>query len=327
MENLQASVTPQNADRVCELCGAEGHSQESCQYLPDEYRQVGSSSSSSARGNQSRPAQSRQLRRVNTAGASVPGSQETQQESQDDDLARRASGLHIASQPRSASQGPQPHDVLFCPVSGCAGSASGRHHGFSSQDSLRVHLDGHILGTIPGVPDQDWLAERRLRPCTWCRKLLIRGVCNNTMHRRCFAERALQSSRRASVAASSGDVLEADTSNLPSLMDICSAQVATKEYVEPALLALLEPELLKCISKVIECNQAEAWSVDSGEQDRAEWRRCRSAWQELYMICKTCIPQLPGGQKKTRRNINILISRLERWRAGERRTLWEELQV
>jgi len=55
-------------------------------------------SSSSSRGIQTGSAPSRHLRRVNTAGASVPGSQETQQGSQDEDLARRTSGLMIATQ-------------------------------------------------------------------------------------------------------------------------------------------------------------------------------------------------------------------------------------
>ena len=99
----------------------------------------------------------------------------------------------------------------------------------------------------------------------------------------------------------------------------------TRELLEPGLLSLAEPGLLECISKVISNNCVDAWSIDQGEPDRTEWRRCRSAWQELYMFCKTCIPQLPGGQKKSRRNMNILVSRLERWKAGERRTLWDEL--
>ena len=116
-----------------------------------------------------------------------------------------------------------------------------------------------------------------------------------------------------------------DSDNLPSLMDICLATVPTREYLEPAILVILEPELLRCINQLLECNAVETVSVDDSSADRPEWRRCRIAWQELFMLCKTCIPQLPGGQKKYRRNLNIIVSRLERWRAGERRTLWDEL--
>ena len=124
------------------------------------------------------------------------------------------------------------------------------------------------------------------------------GVCKNTMHRRCFAERAVANGRHASATNRVREDLEPDAVNLPSFMEICEAQAVTREFWEPGLLSLAETEVLKCISKVISNDCVDAWSIDHGEPDRTEWRRCRSAWQELHMFCKTCIQQLPGGQNK-----------------------------
>eukprot|EP00973_Karenia_brevis_P063840 8875285-Karenia_brevis.AAC.1 len=45
------------------------------------------------------------------------------------------------------------------------------------------------------------------------------------------------------------------------------------------------------------------------------------------MFSKACLPQLPGGKAKARRNLNIIRNRLERWQAGERRSLWDDIPV
>ena len=43
------------------------------------------------------------------------------------------------------------------------------------------------------------------------------------------------------------------------------------------------------------------------------------------MFCKTCLPHLPGWVAKSRCNHNRILTRLERWAAGERASLWSEL--
>ncbi len=44
------------------------------------------------------------------------------------------------------------------------------------------------------------------------------------------------------------------------------------------------------------------------------------------MFHKACTPALPGGKAKKERNRNIIATKLERWAAGERKTLWDEIQ-
>ena len=43
------------------------------------------------------------------------------------------------------------------------------------------------------------------------------------------------------------------------------------------------------------------------------------------MFSKACLPALPGGKTKAKRNLNLLQTRFERWAAGERRSLWDDL--
>ena len=71
-------------------------------------------------------------------------------------------------------------------------------------------------------------------------------------------------------------------------------------------------------------NCSDAWSVGEERPDRPEWQRCRQAWNELYMFQKTCLPHLPGGRKKFKRNLNTVLTRLRRRRNGGRRGLSDD---
>ncbi|CAE8723859.1 unnamed protein product, partial [Polarella glacialis] len=198
------------------------------------------------------------------------------------------------------------------------------HPGWLSVESMRPHLDAHMLGTMPGYPSADWLEEHRLRQCSHCSKLLVRGVGGNNMRRRCWAAH-VASAHVPRAASSAGDGLGARVhDDLPSLMDICKVHIGTREYLEPCLLAIAEPEFLRRIAKVLQTNVKDAWSFSAIVPDRPEWRCCRQSWTELFMFSKTCLPQLPGGKTKFRRNLNMLIARLERWKSGERRVLWDD---
>jgi hypothetical protein len=44
----------------------------------------------------------------------------------------------------------------------------------------------------------------------------------------------------------------------------------------------------------------------------------------LHFLKKACLPQMPGGKAKRRRNMNLALLRLDRWAAGERRSLWDD---
>ena len=109
-------------------------------------------------------------------------------------------------------------------------------------------------------------------------------------------------------------------SELPSMDGICARVQITKEYVEHDVLALAEPEFLRCVANAAHFHDKDAFTFVGTDED-TDWRkRCRVAWIELFMFSKTCLPQLPGGKAKANHNKNLLINRLERWRGGERAT-------
>ncbi|CAK8989954.1 Uncharacterized protein SCF082_LOCUS2056 [Durusdinium trenchii] len=107
--------------------------------------------------------------------------------------------------------------------------------------------------------------------------------------------------------------------SLPSLDEIFAAPVATRDFVAAGLLPQARKEFLRCVANVLQHNCLDDW-----ERDIMATRRCRLAWTELFIFPKTCLPVLPGGRAKGRRNHNVIINRLERWGLGERRALWDE---
>ena len=60
------------------------------------------------------------------------------------------------------------------------------------------------------------------------------------------------------------------------------------------------------------------------DNDNAAKQRARVAWIEWYMFPKTCLCRGDGSKAKKRRNSEARFTRLERWAAGERATLWED---
>ena len=55
--------------------------------------------------------------------------------------------------------------VEHCPVSSCHASRADLHAGWQSLGSLRVHVDAHLLGALPGMPPQEWLQRHNLAIC------------------------------------------------------------------------------------------------------------------------------------------------------------------
>jgi hypothetical protein len=234
----------------------------------------------------------------------------------------------IPSQSRSSHDAGQAAPRLLCPVLGCAASHAAGPGGWRTMQRLRAHVDGHMIGTIPGRPPATWLAEHRLQACGHCGKS-VSGTAAHAMHRRCWARVATaDAARRDNGAQSQDQDFSPDLSllsELPSIESICSRQVPTKEYLEPELLSLAEPAFLRCVANAARFVDKEAW-CHLGTDDDTPWRKqCRVAWTELFMFSKTCLPQLPGGKAKAKRNLNIVSNRLARWRAGERLSLWNDM--
>ena len=178
----------------------------------------------------------------------------------------------------------------------------------------------------PGRPPDEWMRAGHWVQCTYCNKLLSDRVPHG-MHRRCWVEHA-NSLHLPQVGSNALPSRSPDISKLeemPSLFEISEAVVLVRDFLEPALLAIAEKEFLKCVSNVVLHNDTDAWAYLRGVEDTDARKRSRMAWLELWMFSKTCLPHLPGEVAKSKRNQNRILTRLERWAAGERGLLWQEL--
>ena len=149
------------------------------------------------------------------------------------------------------------------------------------------------------------------------------------MHRKCWAQQQAQlqpppqSRPTGEDASDPGNVPDpALADKLPEFMDIATAPISTAEYLDAKTLQLAEREYKRCLANVVLFNRQDAWDTDGGSNNDYTKRRASVAWTELYMFPKACRPRMPGGKAKQKRNTAARVTRLERWAAGERATLW-----
>lgn len=93
---------------------------------------------------------------------------------------------------------------------------------------------------------------------------------------------------------------------LPSLEEICETQVFTMEFVGKGLLPLAGQEFLKCAAWAVHYNRSDAGDFKDGSSDTPSKLRSRTAWLELFMFPRACLPALPGGQAKDNRHRELL---------------------
>ena len=148
---------------------------------------------------------------------------------------------------RSRHQRSSPSTSL--PRAGCLASQDAHHAGRESFAGLCAHVDAHLLGVLPGRPPPDWLRTHNLVSCRICSKLVSRR-CHGGFHRTCAASAfAARPPPQLPEASSDADVT-AVLSSLPSLDEICSADVATQETLGDGLLPLAEREFLRCVAAI-----------------------------------------------------------------------------
>ena len=248
----------------------------------------------------------------------------------DTGLAAQAAAWQIADPvpvptPQSASQcaasdaGSRRADVFPCPVPDCGLE-------LQSFPTLRAHVDEHLLGHLSGLPPDSWLQSHNLVPCADCGCTVSRR-CNNGVHRTCLARRQRLlpnpvASPVRGLRAEDWDIAELD--EMPSFDEIALAPLQTRDFVGEGLFPKAEQQFNRCVSKVLLYNCIDDHDFIGTAWDTVARRRSRMAWLELWMFCKVCFTVLPGGKSKQSRNNNILSSRLDRWAAGERLTLWRE---
>ena len=205
----------------------------------------------------------------------------------------------------------------FCPVPGCPAAAGGLRPGWETDGpGIRAHVDAHLLGQLPGLPSEQWLNRRGMVACRRCGRMVSRR-CNGGIHRKCLG---------AELAAPPVTALRQmhDSDELPTLMDICSVRIETREFIGVGLLPAVEREFNKLTANVIAFSRHDAWRHVDTDSDTPAHQQARTAWTEWFMFPKTCLLVLPGGKAKENRNNNILANRIACWSSGERMSLWKE---
>ena len=194
-----------------------------------------------------------------------------------------------------------PPDVVrcFCPVPGCGHADATRARGWGSHDAMRHHLDDHCAGTLAGAVPMEYLDAHRLDLCSVCGLLV---ACRfNGVHPRCrpCARQQLPNHRPAGLM----------DAGLPSLDSIMELDVPTLRHVPHVARSAWAQCLARAASTAAVSNTV-------------------PAWQELLMLPKAVlVAPTRGGARHHQQAALATLRRCQRWLAGERMDLWEELRA
>ena len=195
--------------------------------------------------------------------------------------------------------------------------------------ALKAHVDSHLAGALRGTPDREWLASKGWAVCTGCGVTASAGR-NAGVHSGCAA--------RARIGGMGGWPGEAGRDEeeqrwarkldeLPTIADVFTVPDVTKEYSNKGLKGPLRQEYIRLVAQAVQYNLPGAWDhLESGGaiRETAAMKRSRACWIEVSMFAKAVL----RGHKRGLRPAHayaISKSRLDRWVAGERRELWEEV--
>jgi hypothetical protein len=164
---------------------------------------------------------------------------------------------------------------------------------------MRHHLDDHCSGTLAGAVPMDYLQAHGLDLCSVCGLLVARRY--NGTHPRCRPQSRQQAARR-------GDNSVADP-GLPTLDGIMACDVSTARHVPHVARAAWA----QCLARALAA---------------AACSNTMTAWQELLMLPKAVlVAPSRAGARHQRQAALATLRRCQRWLAGERMELWEDLRV
>ena len=199
----------------------------------------------------------------------------------------RASRVLPPSPAIAGSSGDLP--ALFCPVPGCA-RAHGNGPAWGSRDALRAHVDLHLVGELRGRPSDAWLESLQLRCCRVCGKSISRRIAS-MVHPRCWPQERLYQREIGLITPA-----EVSIEDLPSLHDIFTSPIYSKEQLPAELWPLLREEYGKLLARNNCFAEITAWDplpthlggAANGSDDDAK-KQTRRAWLELLMFPKTVL--------------------------------------
>ena len=168
---------------------------------------------------------------------------------------------------------------------------------------MRNHLNDHCSGRLAGAIPMNFLQANNLGQCSVC--ALLVGARYNGVCPRCRpTARALN---QGNAFASSPSQQAAADASLPSMEKIFPRKVPVWRHIPKQLRALWA----QCLAR----------SAASAAHSNGD-----ASWSELSMLakCTLCAPTR-GGKKHKNQRIAFTRSRLQRWLAGERSSLWNDI--
>ena len=188
-------------------------------------------------------------------------------------------------------------ELLFCPMTACAGSALRRHKPFSSKASLREHVSDHVKRGEELPPGA--LRVVGMRQCVICAKVMSAQAQDTCLQCRKRVQPRDVPARRERV----GQELT-DEGRLPSLEEIHTARVAVSLSVPEAVLRPAAEVLVQAL-----------WDV-AADKTRV------TAWLRLFLVPKVLLRSYRGGKAKQKKARAARLEAITLWRAGKVSELW-----
>ena len=213
--------------------------------------------------------------------------------------------------------GPQPNHRILCPVITCPESSVTSNRHFRDFASIKNHLNDHISGHLSGAVPVEFLQHHSYSQCSFCDKVLhtrYHGICQRCRPTARAQEQLNALRNRISSPAQNPSLSQQPQSaqsptTIPSFADIHGKFVPTIRNIPLPIRRLWAQCLKKTLAQVV-------------------WNNNEATWAELQMLakCTLCRPRRAGKSHKSRR-LNWTRNRLQRWLAGERAELWNDIPI
>ena len=236
--------------------------------------------------------------------------------------ARPPGPLALHDQVRMAAAGPQTHQQgpttlrrIFCPVVGCAHALTSSNRHYRDFKSIKNHLNDHCTGHISGAVPVDFLNQNSYSQCRICDKLVhtkFQGTClkcrpSARMREQVDSMRRHNNGTITTPASDQQAIHTQEPRALPSLAEVHERFTPIIKNIPLVLRRLWAQCLVRALAQVA-------------------WTNSEANWTELQMLpkCTLCRPTRGGNSHKSKK-MAWTRSRLQRWLAGERTSLWQDI--
>ena len=204
---------------------------------------------------------------------------------------------------------------IFCPVISCPESLTSSNRYYRDFKSIKNHLNDHCTGHISGAIPAEFLTQNNYSQCTVCDKLIhtrYQGTCPRC--RPTARLRAQVNSMREQNNVSNSIPTQdqpgqqaQEQVGFPSLSEVHERFVPTIKNIRLGLRRLWAQCLVKTLAQAV-------------------WTNAEADWIALQMLAKcTLCRQVRGGKSHRSQRMEWTRGRLQRWLAGERISLWQDL--